>query len=51
MMLIPSHHIGKVINNIRSLVSDPNRKSLDVFMRLIECFELANKERGDIIAE
>jgi hypothetical protein len=51
MMILPSHHIGKVINNIRDLVSDPNRDSQEVFRRIIESFEHANEERGDIVAE
>ena len=49
-MLRPQAYIGQFINNIRDMVSDPNRKDSEAFKTLIEAFDQLNQERSHIVS-
>ena len=48
-MLRPSAYIGQFLDNIRQMMSDPNRDDSKAFRTLIEAFDQLNKERSHII--
>lgn len=49
-MLRPQAYIGQFINNIREMMSDPNRKDSEAFKNLIEAFDQLNQERSHIVS-
>jgi len=48
-MLRPASYIGKFLDNIRKMMSDPNRDDSKAFKTLIKAFDQLNKERSHII--
>ena len=48
-MLRPQQYIGQFIDNIRKLVSDPNRDDFKALKTIIEAFDQLNKERSHIV--
>ena len=49
MSLRPSAYIGKFIEKIQIMMSDPKRDDLKAFKTVIEAFDQLNKERAHII--
>ena len=49
-MMRPSAYIGQFLDNIRELVSDPDRKDLDAFKTIISAFDQMNQERSYIVS-
>lgn len=48
-MLRPQAYIGQFLDNIRKMMSDPNRNDSEAFKKLIMAFDQLNKERSHII--
>lgn len=48
-MLRPVSYIGQFLDNIRAMMSDPERDDSKAFKTLIEAFDQLNKERSHII--
>ena len=48
-MLRPSTYIGQFLDNIREMMSDPERDDSEAFKTIIESFDQLNKERSHII--
>ena len=49
VMLMPASYIGQFLDNIRAMMSDPERDDEEAFKTLIEAFDQLNKERSNII--
>ena len=45
----PQAYIGQFLNNIRSMMSDPDRRDSEAFKTLIEAFDQLNQERTHIV--
>ena len=48
-MLRPASYIGQFLDNIRAMMSNPNRNDAKAFKTLIEAFDQLNKERSHIV--
>ena len=49
-MLRPQAYIGQFIDNIRKMMSDPNRDDSQAFKMLVEAFDQLNQERSNIVS-
>lgn len=49
MMLRPASYIGQFLDNIRTMVSSPERDNEKAFKTIVEAFDQVNKERAHIV--